>query len=276
MEARESTKCPAWLSENVRDACEHMLVPGYSESEARRAVAASSSYAEALRKLGFSPYGGNHRLFRRWVDEIWQIPTEHFDAGRAQRRGLRRKLTPLSEVLVEHSQYSRKRLKARLFACGLKEPRCELCGQGENWRGARMAMIIDHINGVPDDNRIENLRIACPNCAATFETHCGRKNRRGVEPRTCAVCGSDFVPDTTRQTHCSRRCGTRHTNRQRAPRPETRKVERPRYSSLIEETRTLGSSAVGRKYGVSDNAVRKWMRWYEARGDSPERLQAAA
>jgi transposase-like protein len=22
-------------------------------------------------------------------------------------------------------------------------------------------------------------------------------------------------------------------------------------------------SAVGRKYGVSDNAVRKWVRWYE-------------
>jgi len=40
-----------------------------------------------------------------------------------------------------------------------------------------MSLILDHINGKRDDHRIENLRILCPNCAATLETHCGRKNR---------------------------------------------------------------------------------------------------
>jgi HNH endonuclease len=203
------------------------------------------------------------------VDEVWRIPTEHFDPAQAQRRGLGRKPTPLAEVLVEHSTYSRARLKARLFASGLKEPRCELCGQREVWRGVRMAMIIDHINGVPDDNRLENLRIACPNCAATFDTHCGRKNRRPVEPRACAVCGSEFLRGFPTQAHCSRRCGTRHGNRRRVPRPETRKVERPPYDVLIRETAALGFSAVSRKYGVSDNAVRKWIRWYEAHADAP-------
>jgi hypothetical protein len=179
-------------------------------------------------------------------------------------------------VLVEHSMYSRARLKARLFASGLKEPRCELCGQGEIWRGARMALIIDHINGVPDDNRLENLRIACPNCAATFATHCGRKNRLEVKLRTCPVCGIDFKPRRPTQTHCSRTCGTRHGNRHCAPRPESRKVPRPPYEVLLAETRALGFSAVGRKYGVSDNAVRKWLRWYEARPDSPGGLEEAA
>jgi transposase-like protein len=53
----------------------------------------------------------------------------------------------------------------------------------------------------------------------------------------------------------------------------TRKVKRPTYEQLIEETTELGFSAVGRKYGVSDNAVRKWIRWYEAaaRGDESRR-----
>ncbi len=44
---------------------------------------------------------------------------------------------------------------------------------------------------------------------------------------------------------------------------ETRKVERPPYEQLLEEIEATSYSAVGRKYGVSDNAVRKWVRFYE-------------
>lgn len=55
-----------------------------------------------------------------------------------------------------------------------------------------------------------------------------------------------------------------HSKGPRRPFPERRKVERPPYDVLIDETQRMGFSAVGRKYGVSDNAVRKWIRWYEA------------
>jgi hypothetical protein len=36
-----------------------------------------------------------------------------------------------------------------------------------------MSLVLDHINGVSTDNRIENLRMVCPNCAATLDTRCG-------------------------------------------------------------------------------------------------------
>src|SRR3954469_23640116 len=112
---------------------------------------------------------------------------------------------PLSEILVEHSTFSRGHLKERLYGEGLKQRRCELCGQGEEWRGQPMSLILDHINGAADDNRFENLRIVCPNCAATFETHCGRQNRR-QEERECEHCGRLFVVKHRRQRFCSRRC----------------------------------------------------------------------
>jgi transposase-like protein len=39
---------------------------------------------------------------------------------------------------------------------------------------------------------------------------------------------------------------------------------RPPYEQLVREIDELGYVGVGRKYGVSDNAVRKWRRAYEA------------
>jgi transposase-like protein len=43
----------------------------------------------------------------------------------------------------------------------------------------------------------------------------------------------------------------------------SRKVERPPYDQLLREIEQTSYLAVGRKYGVSDNAVRKWIRFYE-------------
>lgn len=42
-----------------------------------------------------------------------------------------------------------------------------------------------------------------------------------------------------------------------------RKVERPPYQKLIDEINQFGYRAIGRKYNVSDNAIRKWVKFYE-------------
>jgi hypothetical protein len=229
----------------------------YTEAQAREAVADSFSWAEALRRLGMCHSGGNWRLLKERA-EIWGISSEHFDPKARSRESQRKGRIPLEEILVEGSQYSRSSLKDRLYEAGLKERRCELCGQGETWRGMVIGLILDHINGIRDDNRIENLRIVCPNCAAGLETHCGRKNRLEIS-RECVGCSKVFRPKTPEQRYCSPRCGSRSAG-PRGPRPERRKCERPPLDQLLREIDQLGYSAVGRKYGVSDNAIRKWVR----------------
>jgi hypothetical protein len=135
-----------------------------------------------------------------------------------------------------------------------------------------MALILDHINGVGNDHRMENLRIVCPNCAATLDTHCGRNLPR---ERECAGCGETFSPRHIRQRYCSLACfnhtrdpsagnGGRPASMSTAgiPHPHRRKVERPPYEQLIKEIEETSYVAVGRKYGVSDNSIRKWIGFH--------------
>jgi hypothetical protein len=258
------------------------MAPWFTEEEARTAIADSRSWAESLRRLGYCHTGANPRTIKKWAG-IWGIETGHFDPAAASTEALRRsnRKFPLSEVLVEGSTYSRSHLKRRLYAEGLKKPECELCGQDETWRGKRMSLILDHINGIRTDNRIENLRIVCPNCAATLETHCGG-NKRGTPKlpalRECALCQRQFSPKYWDHRYCSRKCGTRARSAAGVPMPARRKVKRPPHRQLLDEVLEMGYRAVGRKYGVSDTAIRKWLRQYEreialSQGQDPKVVQ---
>jgi len=245
--------------------------PRFTEAGLRVAIARSRCWADALRCLGYSPRGGNPNTLKRYA-ALWRIPTDHFDPDAVRRERSVQSGRPLRELLVERSEHNRGHLKQRLFAEGVKRRKCEMCGQGELWRGARMALILDHVNGVSTDNRLSNLRVLCPNCAATLDTHCGRKNRTPPVRRTCKRCRRDFTPNLRDQRYCSRACGQR-ASRGHGARPHTRKVARPPYGRLLREVAELGYRGVGRRYGVSDNAVRKWIRLYErqiARHAAPE------
>jgi hypothetical protein len=244
----------------------------YSDEEARAAIAASRSFSEALRRLGMRPAGGNHRTLRLLAERL-AVPTDHFDPHAAQREVLRvvSRPIPLDRILVRGSTYNRQDLKRRLYAEGLKQRACELCGQGELWRGQRMSLILDHINGEATDNRLENLRIVCPNCAATLDTHCGKALRRPRTARACHGCGVLFVAESHAQRYCSHACFARA--QAGVPQPHRRVVDRPPLAQLLAEIEASSWSAVGRRYGVSDNAVRKWVRQYERQRSPPDAPQ---
>jgi hypothetical protein len=254
----------------------------FTEEDLREAVARSRSWAETLRNLGYCPGGGNPRTAKKYT-ALWSISTAHFDPAAVCNEALRKAkgTRPLAELLVPGSTCSRAYLKRRLYQEGLRKPLCEMCGQGELWHGSRITLILDHINGIRDDNRLENLQIVCPNCAATLPTHCGRSLKKPVWPRQCDHCGEEYRPSYARQRFCSRHCAA-HARGKRAqgrPKPESRKVDRPPYEQLLAEIDATSFLAVGRKYGVSDNAVRKWLRWYElqreresAEGDASEEV----
>jgi Homeodomain-like domain/HNH endonuclease len=227
--------------------------PRYSEEQARAAIAASMSWSESLRRLGMCPTGGAWRVLKKYA-VIWGIPTDHFRPNGRPRR----QKQSLESLLVRGSKIRSSKLKPRLYAAGLKQPECELCGQGELWHGQRMSLILDHVNGDRDDNRLENLRIVCPNCNATLETRCGRNSRIVREQRACADCGELFPPASDTQSYCSRKCAAQR-ERSPAERARTRLVERPPVEELVAAVTTVGYEAVGRRFGVSGTSIRKWI-----------------
>lgn len=151
----------------------------YSEKNLRKIISESYTFADIKRNLGLTLTGGNNNTLRKYIKE-YNIDISHFDPHKVRREKLIKHNTiPLNNILVENSTYSYTTgLKKRLYKEGLKKRKCELCDQGEEWKGKKMSLILDHINGINNDNRIENLRIVCPNCNATLDTHCGKNKKK--------------------------------------------------------------------------------------------------
>ncbi|MBN9735485.1 MULTISPECIES: transposase [unclassified Pseudonocardia] len=149
----------------------------WTDAQLTEAVRASISVSAVLRALGYPPSGGMHRMIVGHIRRLG-LDVSHF-RGRAWARGRTfpdRQGRPLDEVLVRDSPHRNTgHLRQRLITAGLKPAHCETCGLSR-WRDAPLPLHLDHVNGDHTDNRLENLRILCPNCHAQTATWCTRKD----------------------------------------------------------------------------------------------------
>ena len=61
--------------------------------------------------------------------------------------------------------------------------RCSVCGIEPMWQSKPLTLVLDHINGVNNDNRLQNLRFLCPNCNSQTNTF-SRGHRRMKKQET--------------------------------------------------------------------------------------------
>lgn len=179
----------------------------------------------------------------------------------------------LDEILVENSPYcgGMRNLLRRLKKERNWEHKCSVCNL-TTWNEKPIPLEIDHIDGCHSNNTYENLRAICPNCHAQTDTYKGKNmsvckhNTRKtppipkepkpkVEETLCTGCSKHIDP---RYTQCNT-CRAKKTFEEGLH----RKVERPTYEQLLDDIRQMSMVQVGKKYGVSDNAIRKWIRTYE-------------
>ncbi len=151
----------------------------WTEEQLRTAVKSSKSIRQVLFKIGLIEAGGNYSQIKKFI-EIYKINIKHF-TGRGWNKGMRGIGKPrlkLDDILKKDNYFQSYKLKKRLFAAKLKPQHCEICGWNKKSADGRLPLELDHINGDSLDNRLNNLRVLCPNCHSLQPTHRGRNRKK--------------------------------------------------------------------------------------------------
>jgi 5-methylcytosine-specific restriction endonuclease McrA len=148
----------------------HSNIP---DEEFVEAVKNSYGIAPCLYALGLKPAGGNYKIFHNRVKRL-NLDTSHFTGQghlKNKRHNFAREIS-VEDSFVENSILQTTGLKRKIFKYNLKPYLCDICGIKE-WLNDPLSLHLDHINGVNNDNRLENLRFLCPNCHSQTDTYCG-------------------------------------------------------------------------------------------------------
>ena len=214
----------------------------YTQKEIEQIVAISTSYKDFARKIGYSnsPSGDTIKNIQRWLEPY---DTTHFSAKTTSVE------RTVENIFIEKSTASQHTLRKWYLKGGYSAYKCSICGQSPEWQNKPLALILDHINGINNDDRLVNLRWVCPNCNQQLETTGSRNpNRKNFEKKYyCCDCGKEISKGSTRCEKC-------YSLAQIIPLEEM-PVTREELKQLI---RTQPFTQIGKRFQMTDNAVRKW------------------
>lgn len=220
----------------------------YSNEELKIVVENSTSIRQCLIKLNLNATGSAYYSIKTKIKKL-NLDTSHF-LGQAHNRGKifgpkRDTQDYLSNKYPIGSSYLRRRLlKEQIF-----EYKCYKCN-ATKWLDGPIPLELHHINGNHLDNNLTNLILLCPNCHYYIE-HQENKQKKNYKTNICIDCSKPCNKIAIRCKKCSN------------IKNQSFRCKRPDKYILSDDIKNLKYfTKIGKKYNVSDNAVRKWCRTY--------------
>lgn len=228
----------------------------FTKEELEKAVNKSFSMAETHRNLNIYYHSGaGYKILKKQIND-YNINTSHWNSFKSLTQNFKK--TPTEELLIENSTFSVTNLKKRLVKEELLQWKCyeSNCPLHTNplWKQKSITFQLDHINGNRTDNRLENLRLLCPNCHSQTSTF---------------SIGHNFVPKKYNCTDCNieiHRKSIRCNKCNQKANPQKTKINWPSFEDLKEMLKESNYTQVAKKLGVTDNSIRKrfWSRGLKA------------
>lgn len=220
-------------------------------------IKSSSNIAEVLFKLGYTVKGnswGYSQVKQRMLD--LNIDKKDFKGKSALLTGSTQKEISPNDLLKENCKHTRTVLRRCIIKNELLPYRCAICGISK-WNGKTLSLELDHINGINNDNRLENLRFLCPNCHSQTCTYGSRNQQKNESRYEISDELYKLVVDTYDKYRSIkvvasvlgiRRCvvtkivnetGQKHSNQKYVIRYDKKYNEIKRYGSLVEAAKDL-------------------------------------
>ena len=217
----------------------------------------SSTISEVLFKLGYTVKGNSwgYSQVKRRMDDL-NLDYSIFKGKSAVIKTGRLNNVRKEDILKENCKHQRTVLRRYIIKNNLIPYKCAICGCTE-WQGKTLSLELDHINGINNDNRLENLRFLCPNCHSQTSTYGSRNQqlnsseydipdnlRKMVEKKYDEVKSVKRVSSILGIRRCVvtkivNESGQKHSNQKYIIRYDKDWNELARYGSLVEAAKAL-------------------------------------